>query len=175
MNNLLLELDPSTTNADIWKALDNASRTNQIVFIPLPERIALSRFLEKFQCRRGGLCCTQETSVLGSGICIEEFEIPVLAQRLNLTREEFLSKHCKQVPTGWSMNFPCPFFIREDNKGSCGIYDARPLVCKVFPLGFRDNPSFLEIGIQVICPGGRITAYKILSDILLDIKQKAGK
>jgi Fe-S-cluster containining protein len=32
----------------------------------------------------------------------------------------------------YAITLPCPFFSEKD--GKCGVYDARPLICRIFPV-----------------------------------------
>src|SRR6266404_2558648 len=32
----------------------------------------------------------------------------------------------------YAITLPCPFFSEKD--GKCGIYEARPLICRIFPV-----------------------------------------
>jgi Fe-S-cluster containining protein len=50
---------------------------------------------------------------------------------------------------------PCPFLV----SGRCSIYDARPTICRLFPVIIHDN--LLKINIS--CPAGRDVYEKLMS------------
>jgi Fe-S-cluster containining protein len=47
------------------------------------------------------------------------------------------------------VTLPCPFF--DPSKGTCGIYNARPLICRIFPVELEPitGATYLD---QAVCP-----------------------
>lgn len=50
---------------------------------------------------------------------------------------------------------PCPFLV----SGRCSIYDARPTICRLFPVIIQDN----LLRINISCPAGRDVYEKLMS------------
>src|SRR5690348_6892280 len=48
-----------------------------------------------------------------------------------------------------AVTLPCPFFDPAD--GSCKIYEARPLVCRIFPLELEPVTGIVYLD-QAVCP-----------------------
>jgi Fe-S-cluster containining protein len=103
----------------------------------------------RFSCLRCGACCTGSSGTIYVG----PEEIPIIARRLNLTMEHFIS--CYLYP------FKDSFSIREEADGrclfynqGCLIYDVRPPQCRTFPFWFgnvRSEKRWIEISRE--CPG----------------------
>jgi hypothetical protein len=73
-----------------------------------------------------------------------EDEIDRLAQRLELSREEFIAKYLEpsgdQIP--WTTRTtPCPFL--KDNL--CSVYDDRPATCRGYPYLYENDFAFRTI------------------------------
>jgi Fe-S-cluster containining protein len=83
----------------------------------------------KFKCTQCGKCCTG-----GPGyVWLDDEDIRILSERLNLSREDFLKNHCRNVGRRISLlekkNYDCIFL--KENK--CSLYEARPKQCRKFP------------------------------------------
>jgi Fe-S-cluster containining protein len=49
----------------------------------------------------------------------------------------------------FAVTLPCPFF--DPLKGACNIYNARPLVCKIFPVELEPVTGVIYLD-QAVCP-----------------------
>lgn len=49
----------------------------------------------------------------------------------------------------YAVTLPCPFFDSES--GNCGIYEARPLICKIFPMELEPITGSVYMD-QRVCP-----------------------
>jgi Fe-S-cluster containining protein len=83
----------------------------------------------KFKCTQCGKCCTG-----GPGyVWLDDEDIQILSKRLNLSKEDFLKNHCRNVGRRISLlekkNYDCIFL--KENK--CSLYEARPKQCRKFP------------------------------------------
>ncbi|MGH7771418.1 MAG: YkgJ family cysteine cluster protein [Candidatus Binatia bacterium] len=67
----------------------------------------------------------------------------------------------------YAVTLPCPFF--EKDSGLCRVYDARPLVCRLFPLELEPITESLYLD-QAVCPK-RMEAKYSLELIQIDVKQ----
>lgn len=86
----------------------------------------------EFPCNQCGSCCKSEGAVN-----VTLYDIFRIAEHLGMTPEEFRARYCKKnTPRGKFPDFSfrakddvCPFF-----ENGCTIYDARPLICHVYPI-----------------------------------------
>lgn len=98
----------------------------------------------KFNCCRGGHCCTRQLSMTDGK-----------EHGIYLTQEE--AKHFPENAV-----FPlfraggeifayqlgvheCPNLVREDGHTTCRIYENRPLICRSFPLGQSEKGDFIVL------------------------------
>jgi Fe-S-cluster containining protein len=100
-----------------------------------------------FACKLTGKCCHSNEVPLNSR------DIFQIAKSLNVkVKELFIDKIItyRIVTSSYWMEpilntreiFICPFLIQEnDSKFVCGIYDARPYACRLFPLKFDPDLS----------------------------------
>lgn len=74
-------------------------------------------------------CCTLPYDF----VYMTEAEMDALSAATGLTRDEFVTNNLNPssgyiVPT---LNLPCRFL--NEQTGECGVYEVRPLVCRLFP------------------------------------------
>jgi len=99
----------------------------------------LMKFQEHFQCHRCGGCC--ETAPV---LDLNHYDIERIADYLKISINRMLEKYTMALPKerinalpylfpvrGIKETLPCMFYDKKV-KG-CGIYPARPLVCRAFP------------------------------------------
>lgn len=82
-----------------------------------------------YQCNACGRCCR------GKRIQVSPFEIAALARYLGISTGEFIQRCCdEEIPVylRWREDRQCVFF--DDTRG-CTVHAARPLVCRLYPLG----------------------------------------
>jgi Fe-S-cluster containining protein len=66
----------------------------------------------------------------------------------------------------YAVTLPCPYF--DSASGHCNIYDARPLVCRLFPIEIEPITGATYID-QAVCP--KTEGIKNASDLVqLDVK-----
>ena len=96
-------------------------------------------------------CCTKSAPVV-----LNPFEIAAICRKSGLSYEDLLDV----VETDRADGFPlvmlprdpaCHFFTSR----GCSIYDARPLACRLFPLGrvFHEGRSHIVLPAQNVCAG----------------------
>lgn len=80
-----------------------------------------------YQCRRCSRCCHHQA------IQVNPFEILCLARHLGLSTGQFIAAHTTNA--GLFLRFTpqgaCGFLTPQ----GCGVHPARPLVCRLYPLG----------------------------------------
>lgn len=94
-----------------------------------------------FLCQMTGKCCIHNLVILSP------FDVFRMAKFLNrsakdLFRERLLSYRIN-THTGWmepiirnmDTNY-CPFLTKEEEKYVCGLYESRPVVCRIYPLKY---------------------------------------
>lgn len=88
----------------------------------------------KFSCRQCGACCTGAPGY----VWLKQSEITSLAERLNVSRDEFSKLYLRKVGGRISLiereNGDC---ILLEN-GKCGVYNSRPVQCRTFPF-WKEN------------------------------------
>jgi len=88
-------------------------------------------------CSRGGICCH------GKKVCLNPFELARLAESNRLTPCDFRNRFCeyggirlrfeKQADSAkWNGLTECSQYIPDRG---CSVYEGRPLVCRLYPLG----------------------------------------
>jgi Fe-S-cluster containining protein len=114
----------------------------------LPRTEANLKWLwERFQCTQCGQCC----EIHKTGVRISKEEATEFARRENQSPEEFL-KGIRQSGDSFIMPQPC----RYHRNDSCAVQDAKPFVCREYPMHFR-NTRERDVSWVIItaCPGGR--------------------
>lgn len=91
-----------------------------------------------YQCNACGRCCR------GKRIQVSPFEMAALAGFLGISTEEALRRFCDDdipIYLRWAADKSCIFF---DSERGCTVHAARPLVCRLYPLGRTLNRDGLE-------------------------------
>lgn len=107
-----------------------------ILFNP-PESLAFNLTLNSafdFVCLKCCACCYNRH------IELNDFEMFHVAQYLKLTLSELLENFLHREPKPWikiKNDGSCIFL----NPSGCSIYPARPLVCRIYPLGLLFGPQ----------------------------------
>ncbi|MDP2662038.1 MAG: YkgJ family cysteine cluster protein [Dehalococcoidia bacterium] len=146
---------------ETWAFTVEGLSENRAIVLPVPvtpEMVAF--FFKVFKCEHGGQCCTGPPG--DAGVHVLDPEAKRLAGLLGVTYEVFTKKYAVPAPSGWQMQYPCPFYKQEEHR--CGIYEHRPLMCQMYPL--QEPPQTPEGGYALAvdgrCPGARLAAYRIL-------------
>lgn len=113
-----------------------------------------------YQCQRCGRCCHDQA------IQVNPYEILRLARHLGLTTSQFIATHTTNA--GLFLRFTpqgaCGFLT----PAGCGVHPARPLVCRLYPLGreidLDEGESFKLLERHPQCPAlvggaGRLGQY----------------
>lgn len=84
----------------------------------------------RFKCTGCGGCCTGSPGY----VYLSEFDISVLANHFQITKEEFTQKYTRFVDGRYALlerpiNYDC--ILLDGTK--CTAYEARPIQCKTFP------------------------------------------
>jgi Fe-S-cluster containining protein len=122
-----------------------------------------------FQCTQCGNCCTGAPGF----VWVSEIEIDRFAIHLNIDRETFVRKYCRQIGDRISLKerkslkgeYDCVFLKEIDvpdgsnknrtkKKRVCTVYDVRPLQCRTWPFwdGLLASPEAWESATDR-CPG----------------------
>ena len=85
----------------------------------------------RFACTQCGLCCGGDPGV----VWVDDLEIAQLAADLNLTVEQFVSMHVRDVTGGRSLrereDGDCTLLDPATRK--CSAYHSRPVQCRTWP------------------------------------------
>lgn len=111
-------------------------------------------------------CCKN-----GPPIVLNPYEISLICCEAGLSYEDLLDI----LETGRSNGFPlvmlprnpaCPFWTEK----GCRVYRARPLACRLFPLGrvYHDGRSHLVLPERNLCTGLAHVATRTIEDYLRD-------
>lgn len=115
----------------------------------------------RFGCTGSGQCCRNHGEY--AYVYLEEVEVEALAAHLNLPVYEFYHRYCVEDDgfTTLRMDVPqCPFL---DERGKCGVYEARPVQCRTWPFWEENlkSPNRWKRAAE-ICPGiGRGRLYSV--------------
>jgi len=87
----------------------------------------------RFDCKKCGDCCRHEPGF----VWIFDKDISRIASYLEMSEDDFLSKHCINKGGIFSIkeksNYDCLFWDKDVMGGGCSIYEARPAQCRNFP------------------------------------------
>lgn len=114
-------------------------------------------------------CCTKSAPVV-----LNPYEIEMICRAAGLAYDDFLDT----VETGRLNGFPMIMLPRDPachfwTGTGCGIYSARPLACRLFPLGrvFHEGRSHIVLPTRNICigvskqAGGSVAEYLSKQDV----------
>ena len=143
---------------DIYKA--NASINLSIPL--LPETIA--EFFKTFLCRRCGTCCVGG----GDGIFLSPDDIERLSTAMQLSKRRFKDRFTFINHGRRLLPYPCPFYDSESHL--CTVYQARPSVCRLFPLNnpiiekglYSSADGVRMLTVSTCCPEGRRIACQFI-------------
>jgi len=114
-----------------------------------------------FGCTQCGNCCTGPPGA----VWFTPEEGRRLAALLGLSEVEFLNRHARKLPEGWSLNecqtehgLDCVFLDRTSvpGKALCGVYQARPMQCRTWPFwpeNLKSKRAWEETKRRTPCPG----------------------
>lgn len=118
--------------------------------------------MANFDCSRCGACCTNiigKSGELEFGIYLEPKDID------NFSPESvfpLLGKGSSIEITAYQVGtINCPNYVEKEGKGSCQIYDKRPLVCKSFPVISRFKLSEGCPAVQKATDGINLDSLKL--------------
>lgn len=99
-----------------------------------------------------GRCCTGESGYIWVTHC----EILTLSKRINITKDEFITKYLSKIGYRYTLNevryesgFRCIFFDTDLRR--CSIYENRPKQCRTFPFWNHFKSNTREV--EAECPG----------------------
>jgi Fe-S-cluster containining protein len=165
-------LDLSVADLDaLLNALgsDDISITLPVPFTPENVREMLARA----ECRKCGGCCVPNPKNPGSpGIEVFDDELKIIAGHLNMPYEKLrentgegknqdLPYPLDQAIGTRHLPLPCQFYDAE--KKECRIYQARPLVCIIYPVVLSDYEDCLDIKLD--CDYGKDVARAAIKDL----------
>jgi len=128
--------------------------------VPGTTRLALTDSLP-LTCSRGGICCH------GKMVFLNPWELARLAAAKGLTSCSFRDRYCESggirlrfdSSTGWNGLTECCLYVPDYG---CSAHDARPLVCRLYPLGRLRSGSechYIHLGSSFPC---RVTCPAVL-------------
>jgi uncharacterized protein len=114
-------------------------------------------------------CCIE------SQASMDETEIQSVADKLNMSVEDFLAKYFNKNKFGEMVitTTPCPFFI----KMTCTIDDCKPVKCREFPFLHKDGFRSRSLGVianTTLCP----IVYNVIEELKTEVgwrKNKKGR
>jgi len=159
-----LKIKPTSTWSDddfdkLFDALVSEQAAPIIDFPFIPENI--DELLAVSHCRQCGKCCKAGTmDAEDASVVASEKEIEAIAKETGTSLDKLkakLEKHPTQKD-GWSIPLPCMFYGNE----KCRIYDARPKVCRTYPLAGVTYDDITYIAINLGCDYGRDIYKRLL-------------
>lgn len=156
-------------NEQVEKLIVACKEQESLIPVPLTASIMtinifLHKFLDCSSCE--AKCCKEnmsyDKSPSANHIAMLEEEEKKIERLLNYSqvnqlkkaiKREVVSKEGTEV-VGYTMPFPCILLNKYDNK--CVAYQSRPVVCRIFPIGFMDGlageNTVKLLGMNYNCP-----------------------
>jgi len=109
----------------------------------------------RFACTRCGSCCGGAPGY----VWVQTTDVNRIAGHLNLTPDEFVRKHVRNIGRGRSLrelhNGDCEFLERlSDGRTRCRIHEVRPVQCRTWPFWKSNLASETAWKLAAgICPG----------------------
>ncbi len=117
----------------------------------------------------GPEACASNCCKNGPAIVLNPYEIAQICSTSGMSYEDLLDI----VDTGRADGFPLVMLPRDPachfwTEKGCGIYDARPLACRLFPLGrvFHEGRSHIVLPERNMCAGLVNPSERTISDYL---------
>ncbi|MFC1953542.1 YkgJ family cysteine cluster protein [Chloroflexota bacterium] len=158
-------------NSEINELLDALGYNDISLNIPMTfSPYNVDGMLSYSDCRRCGRCCLpNELNPGNPGVEVLEDELKNIAIHLQVSYESLMEKtlegksiHNQDQPDNVTatrfLPLPCPFYNEELNQ--CQVYEARPIVCSVYPIVFGEHNNY--IAVKVDCDYGRDIAVRSL-------------
>ncbi len=128
------------------------------VHVALDEQLPLT-------CSRGGTCCH------GNRIGLNPWELACLSRARGLTPSDFRERFTSEGGVALRFDGPpdhrglpaCSQYLGGDDPG-CSVHDARPLSCRLYPLGRRqqgDRTGYIHLGSTFPCLSGCPTVVSL--------------
>ena len=124
-----------------------------------------------FQCQRCGICCQ-----VADPIDIYPKDIRRLASYFNISIEEAIDEYTIPHPTepdlrAFKKTAPCRFY--DQTKKGCGIYQARPMVCRCSPFLSPGQIGLLGVEFYEDCPASEDSMKLIEKNLDLHLNPDA--
>ncbi|MEZ6005933.1 MAG: YkgJ family cysteine cluster protein [Planctomycetota bacterium] len=106
----------------------------------------------RFDCTMCGRCCTSNGEF--THLYLSQSDVLALAGELGLSEPAFRQQHTWQQD-GWTLlRIDGPRCTFLEDKGTCGVYEARPMQCRTWPF-WRENlaQEAWNGPVREICPG----------------------
>jgi Fe-S-cluster containining protein len=116
-----------------------------------------------FRCKRCGICCH-----VADPIDIYPKDIRRLASHFNISIKEAIAEYTIIHPNepdirAFKASKPCRFY--DETLGGCGIYQARPMVCRCSPFLSPSQIGLQGIEIYEDCPASEECFKRIEKDL----------
>jgi Fe-S-cluster containining protein len=150
-------------NDDDFDKLFNAIANEQaapVVDLPFIEE-NIKALLAASSCRQCGNCCkTGISDNEDASVIVNKEEVEAIAKESNATFKELIGKLTLHATTKDAWCFPLPCMFYQD--GQCQIYNARPKVCRTYPLTGVAHEDISYIAINLGCDYGRDIYKRLL-------------
>jgi Fe-S-cluster containining protein len=164
------------TDIDVDRLLDAFAKEDIAPTFELPPSLEyIEPLLASSHCRRCGRCClVNPLNPAHSGVEVFEVELKSISRYLRMPYKSLKKKtlagqrlNNQLAPNGVAITrrLPLPCMFYDAKKKECKIYEVRPVVCRVYPVGFTE--SDMSFKIRVNCEYGR-DLYKSLIVLLRD-------
>lgn len=162
----------------IDRILNKAASRQRRLNIPLRFGFpSMEYFYSHFECTRCGKCCTERpiTDKEDEYVALTPDEFERLKELLPQCGKKLRTEEIKDELFGYpicmltyKIDYPCPLF--RDN--ACIVYESRPLVCRMYPLGepFKKAPDKFTVNTK--CPAAVKRAKEIMILAYIERRKK---
>jgi Fe-S-cluster containining protein len=155
------------TDSDYDNVVNACRKENMSPRLPILFNTSnIERLLAKSRCRGCGLCCgcgPAANCSHGPGVFLFDNELKQLVPCSSYSWKQLKKRIIKHenLPNAWYLPFPCIFRL----KNQCQVYEARPFVCRTYPLSNYLLNGKYYIAVNVQCEYGSDIYRAVLREL----------
>jgi Fe-S-cluster containining protein len=169
-NKLSHLMSPEEFTAELDRMMAYLRDNDMVASIPMkPTKQGVDAFFAIFKCQQCGACCHKMPDS-----CTYQYVFFSIPEYHNIKHLLTRADKKKFIPAkgGFNQAYPCTFY--NENQKQCGVYERRPLVCRMYPLSANANNK-VSLNINTFCPGAFEAAkviyqswYKVMNNKVVE-------